>query len=153
MTLLPLATRGLRFENSSMPSPRRRIAFALAAALPLALGSCKAPHPIQFASDPPGASVLVDGVDTGFVTPCMLDIPDEDSRRVDIRLTGYQPATRYLTLQRGGELVYWRDSITRLETWRFPLWLGSEDFFIPYKRRGGESPARVYVRLRREADL
>lgn len=132
-----------------MPQPARLLLLALALALAPA---CAAPRPVHFSSEPPGARVIVDGTDSGFVTPCMLELANHPSRRIDFVLPGFETATRQLGLKRRGELVYWRDSSVHYRTWNFPLWLSSEDFFIFYKRQGGEFPSRIFVRMRREAD-
>lgn len=121
--------------------------------LALLATACASQRPVHFASDPPGAAVLVDGVDSGFVTPCRLELEDRSSRRIDIELDGFQTATRYLTHQDRGELVYWREASVHYNTWNLPIWLGARDFFLPYKSLDGEAPRRLYVRLRREADL
>jgi len=126
---------------------------ALLLATLLALGACRGPRPVHFASDPPGASVWIDGKDSGFVTPCRLELANRSSRKVELSLPGYQTSTRYLGLAKRGDLVYWRDAAVSYNTWDFPLWLGARDFFVPYKRRGGESPGRLFVRLRRASDL
>jgi hypothetical protein len=117
----------------------------------LACASCAAPRPVHFSSSPPGARVLIDGADTGFVTPCMLELDDTTSRTLELSLPGYLTERRVLVHQNRKELVFWRESALT-KSWNFPLWLGSEDFFIPLKRTSGESPARIYIRLRREAD-
>lgn len=126
---------------------------ALLLALGAATGACRAPRPVHFASDPPGARVVVDGTDSGFVTPCRLELRNKSSRRIDLELDGYQTATRFLGFEKRGELVYWRDAAVSYNTWDFPLWLGFRDFFVPYKRMSGESPGRLYVRMRRASDL
>ena len=130
----------------------RTLAVLLLAALP-AVGACRGPRPVHFASDPPGASVWIDGKDSGFVTPCRLELENRSKREVELVLPGYQSSTRILGLVGRGELVYWRDAAVSYNTWDFPLWLGARDFFFPYKRRGGESPARIFVRMRRASDL
>lgn len=136
-----------------MTRPALRARRAPLWALALLATACAAQRPVHFASDPPGARVRVDGEDSGFVTPCRLELEDRSSRRIDLELSGFQTATRYLTLQDRGELVYWREAAVYYNTWNFPLWLGARDFFRPYKSLDGESPGRLFVRLRREADL
>jgi hypothetical protein len=118
-------------------------------ALLLACLSCGAVRPVHFSSEPPGARLLVDGEDSGFVTPVALDLVDRKLRTVEFVLPGYATATRFLTLQDRSELVLWKDSQLTARVWRFPFWLNTEDFFIPLKDYSGESPARVFVRLQR----
>lgn len=158
MTVPALAPTAPRIENPPMIRPDRRLPRrarlgACLGALALLTAGCAAQRPVHFASDPPGALVRIDGVDSGFVTPCRLELEDRSSRRVDIELAGFQTATRYLTLEDRGELVYWRDAVVHYNTWNFPLWLGARDFFVPYKSLDGEAPSRLFVRLQREADL
>lgn len=117
----------------------------------LALAACQG-TPVHFASEPPGARILIDGEDTGFVTPCRIQLPDRSRSTVEFVVPGYQTATRELSTRSRGELVYWRDAAVHYNTWNFPLWLGYRDFFWPYKFQGGEWPRRLYVRLKREAD-
>lgn len=112
--------------------------------------SCSAVRPVHFASEPPGARILVDGEDSGFVTPVALDLEDRELRKVEFVLPGYATATRMLTLQERSEIVTWKDSQLTARVWRFPLWLNTRDFWIPVKDLDGESPARVFVRMRRE---
>lgn len=107
---------------------------------------------MHFSSSPPGATLVVDGQETGFVTPCALDLEDADVRMVQFRLPGYEVATRELRSMDRSDLVYWREASGNLKTWNFPVWLGAEDFFIPRKDLSGEAPSRVHVRLKRQAD-
>jgi len=120
-------------------------------ALLLALAACRTPSPVHFSSSPPGASVLVDGQDTGFVTPCLIDLADGPTRRVQFQLPGYRTEVRTLTHESRSELVQWSEASSSYKNWNFPLWLGAEDFFLPRKDLSGESPARLYVRLHRKA--
>lgn len=117
------------------------------------LAACRNTPPVYFSSSPPGAILVVDGQETGFVTPCAVDLEDVDSRTVEFRLNGFEPAVRVLRYQERADLVYWTEASGDLKTWNFPLWLGSRDFFLPKKNLSGESPSRIYVRLRRLADL
>lgn len=117
----------------------------------LLLAACRTPTPVHFSSSPSGAAVLIDGQDTGFVTPCLIDLPDGPTRRVQFQLPGYRTEVRTLAHESRSELVYWSEATHSYKTWNFPLWLGSEDFFLPRKNLSGESPARLYVRMRRKA--
>ena len=126
---------------------RSLLLFAL---IPLA--ACRTATPVHFSSSPPGVEVHIDGQDSGFVTPCLMDLEDGPTRQVDFVLPGYVTETRTVAYAERKDLVYWREASGNLATWNFPLWLGSEDFFFPKKNTSGESPARLYVRMRRQAD-
>jgi len=98
----------------------------------LALGSCiflPKDADVTFASDPPGARVLIDGKDTGFVTPCGLALERNDDTRLDIALPGYVTATRFLTPDHQVYVLLWREMTVSKRTFRFPLWLNVRDFF------------------------
>ncbi len=129
--------------------PNRNFSLLLALAL-LSMG-CRAKG-VSLATYPAGANVVVDGEDSGFSTPCVLNLDSGNSRRIDFELPGYTTATRMLVDRGRRELVYWRDATVNYNTWNFPLWLNLEDFFVPSKNRGGKMPGRVFVRLRRQAD-
>jgi hypothetical protein len=122
----------------------------LAAAFALLLASCVAieRNPgVMFASRPPGARVVVDGQDSGFVTPCNIDL-ERAPHNVDLLLDGYQP-TR-VVIGKGGEtwLLHWDEAYMDYHTWNFPLWLNFTDFWTPVKIDRSFEPARVFVALR-----
>lgn len=96
--------------------------------------------------------MLVDGKDSGFVTPCGLNLDFEDKVDVELVLQGYETASRRLVDDTSAYWILWREMRVSMNTWRFPLWLGFQDFFVPLKVEGGKSPNRIFVRLRREAD-
>jgi len=106
---------------------------------------------MTFASDPPGARVLVDGVDSGFSTPCVMHISQGDYR-IDYVLPGYASATRLLVRGSREEIIFWREGLAYFNTFAFPLFLNYRDFFVPIDLNRGPQPQRLFVRLRREAD-
>ncbi len=121
------------------------------------LAGCASNQPMQFSSAPPGATILIDGEDTGFVTPALLDVPDPDASQVSFVLPGYLPAVRGMSDERRGTWVFWRDAATPSRGWRFPLFLPAQDFFEFYKRPGAQRlenqvRGRIFVRLRRRND-
>jgi len=128
---------------------------ALVALAPLGLSGCvmfQQPQGIAVSSDPPGASVLIDERDSGFVTPCVLAIDPHDDRRVDLVLRGYRSETRFMTPEREVYSVLWREMGVGTRAWDFPLFLNLRDFFVPVKVRETSSPGRIFVHLDRTAD-
>lgn len=116
----------------------------------LASASCVSIHRVPgvvIASDPPGARILLDGKDSGYVTPCDLGV-DRDTRRIDLVLDGYQTATRSVEDDSRWWLIFWNEAYLNPNTWRFPLWLGFEDFVAPIKLDRGYWPQRVYVKMK-----
>jgi len=132
--------------------PRSRL---LLPALALGLSGCgifrAGDAKVALASDPPGARVLVDNEDSGFVTPCVLALPRDDLR-IDLVYPGFETATRLLTPESNIYTIFWHEMYIRSVVWKFPLWLNTKDFFAPIKYQRYMSPNRVYVRLQRTAD-
>lgn len=139
------------FDNRSMISWTSLSASCAA----FALSGCTmftTPSGVSFASDPTGARVIVDKKDSGFVTPCKLDLGSGSDVRIDLQFPGYTTATRYLTPDRHVYAILWSDMYASVGVWHFPLWLNLKDFFTPVKIDSTLSPGRVYVRLERASD-
>jgi len=102
---------------------------------------------VVFASNPAGARVVVDGKDSGFVTPCHLAL-ERERHDVDLVLDGYHASS--IRIEEGGELwlIYWDEAWINEQTWRFPLWLNARDGLFPIKIDRGYSPERIHVQLR-----
>jgi hypothetical protein len=131
--------------------PARMLLLSLVATAS-ACSSFRRERGVSFSTDPPGAQVLLDGKDTGFVTPCQLRVPDRNSLDVELIREGYEPARRRLVDTTRAHLLFWKEMSVHYNTWHFPLWLNFEDFFIPLKVDDEPLPARIFVRLRRSAD-
>ena len=108
--------------------------------------------PLVLASDPPGARILIDGRDSGWVTPCVLDLEESNSYLVEFSYPGYMTSRRILDDSTDTWAVLWQEMYTNEEVWRFPLWLGFEDFLLGVKVVRGQSPSRIFVRMKRSAD-
>jgi predicted small secreted protein len=140
-----------------MEDPRMRPSYpvrpaCLAASLLLAACSTMGTgRHVAFASDPPGARVVVDGKDSGFVTPCHIALPTEEAQQVDLVLPGHKKESRMLVPARQAEIVFWREAYVREQVWRFPLWLALPDFVAPVKQKTVLLPSRVFVRMERES--
>ncbi len=106
---------------------------------------------VSIASDPPGARVLVNAKDSGFVTPCFVAL-DRESTRIDLEYPGYVTATRLITPDHECYSILWREMYVRSNVWNFPLWLNTRDLFVPVKWDKTMSPGRLYVKLERTAD-
>jgi PEGA domain-containing protein len=135
----------------------RRFARAAAAAALLVLGSgCTSfglsRTAVSFATEPPGARVVVDKHDSGFVTPCRMTLPSGSHHKVEIVMPGYAPVTLRIDHGLKADVILWRDMSNGPWTWRFPLWLNFEDFFEPFKIRRAYSPGHVFVRLERAGE-
>ena len=134
-------------------NPRRT---PLAALLLLALAGtgCRITHRVPgvvIATDPPGARVVVDGRDSGFVTPCNLGLEQEDAA-IDLILPGYQVARVEVRPDERSYSMRWIDMYSDYHTWCFPLWLNAKDFAFPFKHEEWLSPARIHVPMRLSID-
>ena len=133
-------------------SPRPQLLLVLALLALLASCTTKS-RAVLLSSNPAGARILVNGQDSGFVTPRSLDLSDEGrSSEIVFELPGYQPAKRMLYRKTEKQYVLYRDWTVYYNTWRFPLWLGWEDLFGQVIRVKGKQPARVFVRLERDTN-
>jgi hypothetical protein len=110
------------------------------------LGSCAtfdSSAKVVLSSDPPGARVAIDDEDTGFVTPCILELDPEESAVLSFELLVPETSKR---------AVLWRQMYINSSAWHFPLWLNFRDFVVPVRVDKRLSPGRIFVRLERTAD-
>jgi hypothetical protein len=106
------------------------------------------PPGTSFASDPPGARVLVDGRDSGRVTPCLIALDPDGPHRVEIELPGHEPRALELVPMDRHWFVSWAQGAAGMRsTTQFPLLLPIQDFLVPLRWSRTASPARVFVRL------
>lgn len=101
----------------------------------------------MLATDPPGARVLLDGRDTGFATPCHLELDLTRVQEVAFTLEGYREASRTLRPAETWTVVPWRDGDMRLSTWRFPIFLTFGGFLFPFRVNEDLAPSRIFVPL------
>jgi hypothetical protein len=107
------------------------------------------PPGTRFASTPPGARVLVDGRDTGFLTPCLIALDEDRDHRVEIALDGFEPAR--LRLLEGGTryILYLTAGVAYpAASFSFPLLLPTTDLVLPVRLDDRLGPSRIYVELK-----
>jgi len=121
------------------------------AALALLCCACKAlRRPLVIDSEPPGALVRINGVDSGFATPCVLDLEHQNVESVELELAGYRTERRELREGEWSRVVLWSDMSPGSHTWHFPFFLSFEHFFWPIEESDGEMPPRIHARLVRD---
>lgn len=107
------------------------------------------PPGTTFASDPAGARVLVDGRDSGWVTPCAFALDKEETYVVSFSLVGYTPREVLLVPDGHCGLINWYQGVNGVKsTVRFPILLPTRDFLFPLREVQTLAPGRVFVRLR-----
>ncbi|MFN0204997.1 MAG: PEGA domain-containing protein [Planctomycetota bacterium] len=122
------------------------LTFALALASP-ALTSCismKSDPKLFVFSEPGAAMVLVDGEDTGFTTPAMIE---PGSAKVTIVKEGFVPVTRSVRKPIHFRYPRWNDGGTEDFTLAMSIFRTADDFFFPLQFSSRSEPRRLFVRL------
>lgn len=126
---------------------------ALLASLLVPLASCRnlSPAGIHFASEPPGAAILVDGQDSGWVTPCDVALDVEREHEVVIALPGFAPRHFQLVPDERRSFVSWNQAVNGLKTrQRAPFLQPADDLLLPFQEIETLAPGRIFVRLHPE---
>ena len=109
-------------------------------------------EPGQFtAYTKPWARVFIDGKDTGWITPCMIDLDKGDDHSVRIELDGYQARELELETAYRAAFIPWHHGQLGTKPYpRFPLFLDVEGLLVPYRETDALAPSRIFVRLKPE---
>lgn len=129
-----------------------RLHLALGTAL--VLSSCSTYREtvaIHFSSDPPGADVVIDGVPSGYATPCMVALPKE-RQIVSLEKEGYHIPRRVLFPQPFNDTWFWAEATVGPHTFDFPTFINLDDFLQPVVMKNELLPARIFIRLKRLSD-
>ena len=129
----------------------RAALLLLAASGGLLAPACVSVHSedrVWLSTDPPGASVYVNDVDTGFATPTWLHLGIGGTPRITLRLAGHREESFLV-----GDGAMW-DGITpgaalssRLLDAPIFYYLTAEDVRFPIRFRLRRTPARVHLKL------
>ena len=107
------------------------------------------PPGTTFASDPAGARVLVDGRDSGWVTPCAFALDVDETHVVSFALVGYTPRELLLVPHEHRGVIDWYQGVNGVKsTIRFPILMPPGNFLFPFREVQTLAPGRVFVRLR-----
>jgi len=127
--------------------------FAVVAGCALTSCSLLAPNrAVALSTNPPGATVTVDGRNIGFVTPCMLQFDVDEDVRIDMEVAGFRRETRFLTPHDEVYSILWTEMYVGPQTWHFPMFLSFRDFLVPVKWTEGHAPGRIHIDLDRLSD-
>ncbi len=125
----------------------RRLSFLIGAALCGCVNV--SPAGTFFSSEPSGARVWVDGRDSGWVTPCLIDLENDERHQVRIELAGYAPREVALEPRLRREFISWDYGINSTNKHgRLPIFLPTPDLLLPLRDDHALAPSRVFVRLR-----
>lgn len=129
-----------------MPSAFRAL-FLLSCVL---VAGCRnvSPAGIHFSSEPPGAAIRVDGADSGWVTPCEVDLDVEREHEVELLLAGFAPRRFLLVPEEQRSFVSWNQAVNGLRTrQRAPFLMPATDLLLPFREVHTLAPGRIFVRL------
>ena len=129
----------------------RILSTLLAVALAASCVAVERSPGLVIASDPAGARVLVDGRESGFMTPCTLGLTRE-RHQIDLILPGYKVARIQVYPESRTYAMRWSDMYQDEQTWNFPGWLNYKDFIAPVKKELYWSPSRIFVPMRLAVD-
>lgn len=120
----------------------------------LPVGACtwfKSNQEVLVTSDPAGASIFIDGLDTGYTTPHTLRIAGNfgSDHELELRREGYRPARRHLYQYTEGYTSRWIDGASGPQLPPLPLFWTAGDFFFPFGVRGAIVPGELFVKLYR----
>lgn len=132
-----------------MPSAFRVLGLLICVLAP----GCRnvSPAGVHFASEPPGAAIRVDGRDSGWVTPCEVDLDVEREHEVELALAGFAPRRFLLVPDEQRAFVSWNQGVNGLRTrQRAPFLMTGEDLLLPFREVHALAPGRIFVRLHPE---
>lgn len=109
---------------------------------------------VLVASEPSGASILVDGDDSGLTTPARLELGGffGSSHEITVRKAGYQPETRAVYHYSSYSSSRWIDGSAAPEVWTFPLFWTPGDFLFPFASSWSYVPAELYIKLYKDGE-
>lgn len=121
----------------------------------LAAGACTtftSKDNVLITSDPPGAHIAIDGLDTGFTTPKAIPIGGTLGADHDVTLTkkGYRPRSVRVYQHTEGYTSKWIDGAYHPTMPPLPLFWTFGDFFFPFGVRAAIIPGELHAKLYRE---
>jgi len=107
---------------------------------------------VRISSEPLGARIFVDNVDTGHTTPHRLAIGSVLGGDHVVRLEkeGYHAASRTLYQRVDGYTSKWIDGAYEMALTPLPLFWTTGDMLLPFALRGAIVPNDLHVRLQPE---
>lgn len=138
-----------RYRIGAMVALRSRLLAAISLALTCTACQISRGQPgVLIATTPPGATIHIDGEESGFVTPAAIFLPRTDWHRIDVSLAGYEAATRIVGPGTQTSVIPWTAGWIGTGTWWFPLWLEFNALVLPVRVDDDLQPSRIHVRLR-----
>jgi hypothetical protein len=121
----------------------------------LAAGACTtftSKDNVLITSEPPGAHITIDGIETGFTTPKAIPIGGLFGYDHDVVLTkkGYRPTSVRVYQHTEGYTSKWIDGAYHLTMPPLPLFWTFGDFFFPFGVRAAIIPGELHAKLYRE---
>lgn len=121
-----------------------KILCILAASSMASCVSIKSDSKLFIFSKPDGASVLVNGQDSGFTTPAVLE---PGNATITIVKNGYKSVSRRVGKNTQFRYPRWNDGGTSDVSIAMSIMRTCDDFFFPFQWSTRSSPNRIYVVL------
>lgn len=103
---MPPGQHTVTISKSGFGTETRTIDVAAASKSVLAIQLATLSAQVSIASDPPGAAIILDGKDTGHITPTQLAVDKPGSHTLLVRKQGYLDETTTANLQSGQTFHY-----------------------------------------------
>jgi len=128
-------------------NPRNLLALAMGLAFTLLQG-CSSIKSVRVESHPPGARILIDGRDTGLVTPADVDLSTKSDRYdVCVEKAGYNSITSELTLETDVDVMDADEVVSRVLCAPCCLGLTLPGLLTPVDVNKGFHPNPVSIKL------
>ncbi len=127
----------------------RSLALLIGSLVMLGAVSCQntTPPGTLFATDPPGAAILLDGKDSGYVTPSMIRLGRGASHDIRLRLPGFAEERFTVHPEDRVQYVSWMYGNASTSGLTFVFFLTFWDILLPLQFDQSFSPGRIFVRL------
>jgi len=123
--------------------------YPLPLMLLLSLASCRsvAPPGTYFDTRPAGAEVIIDGKQSGYVTPCLIALNRGSDHSVRFELPGYEMREAALDSHETKTWTVMRDGAIAPNGLSFPIGLTALELFLPRVSDDSLQPGRIFMRL------
>ena len=137
------------YRIGAMAAIGSRLLATICAVAPLVSCQLSRGQPgVLIASTPPGATISIDGRESGYVTPAAIFLPRTDWHRIDVGLAGYVSATRIVGPGTQTSVIPWTAGWIGTDTFWFPLFMDIRPLLLPIRVDDDLQPSRIHIRLR-----
>ena len=135
--------------SARRPNPSRRLPRWLPALFAMSACTWQSDSRVFLTTDPPGADVAIDGIETGQTTPVILDLDAvvPGGHTVTVRKNGFGDQTRTVLHHKALYGSRWEDGAATEAIKAMPLFWTFGDAFAPFAVRWQYEPHELHVKL------